>query len=173
MNELKRKQRERRIWLAVYVIMGLAYVAGALNFGFEHRNYGACTGFFFAVLLIALRVALFVTPQHRLYQIFPPSSFNRAAYQTFFLCLCLTGISLGLWLMAKGIQHHQVWTAKSYFCGMIGMWMAAKWAFFVTMPIYELREDTLEEDALLRLGFIERGRERISGNSEPLLENQV
>ncbi|KAG5477881.1 hypothetical protein LSCM1_05183 [Leishmania martiniquensis] len=167
MNKSERKVLKRRIWLGIYIIFALAYFAGALNFGVEHRNYWACAGFSVVVLLIALRVALFLAPQYRLYQIFPPCSLNRVAYQMFFLSTCLTGISLGLWLMAKGIEHHQRWTGSSYFCGMIGMWMAAKWAYFVTVPIYELREDTLEEDALIKLGLIEVGGGRESGGHEP------
>ncbi|KAK7198935.1 hypothetical protein NESM_000860500 [Novymonas esmeraldas] len=168
MNEFDRKRRTFRIRLGVYVIFALAYLAGALDFAIEYHNYWACGGFAIVLLFIALRVLLFVTPQYRLYQIFPPCSFNRAAFQTFFLCTCLAGIGLGLWLMAKGIQHHQTWTADSYFCGMTGMWMAAKWAFFVTVPIYELREDTLEEDALIMLGLIEdAGKEVTFVKNEP------
>ncbi|KAG5478365.1 hypothetical protein CUR178_05080 [Leishmania enriettii] len=167
MSDSERKLRERRIWLAIYIIFILAYFAAAVNFGAVFHNYWACAGFTAGLLFIALHVALFLTPQYRLYQIFPPYSFNRVAYQMFFLCACMIGISLGLWLMAKGIQHHQRWTGSSFFCGMIGMWMAAKWAYFVTVPIYELREDTLEEDALIRLGLIEGGKEKESGDHEP------
>ncbi|AYU79317.1 hypothetical predicted multi-pass transmembrane protein [Leishmania donovani] len=168
MNELERKRRTFRIWLAIYIIFALAYLSGVLLFCFVHQNYWACGGFVVVILLIALRVALLATPQYRLYKIFPPCSFSRIAYQTFFLCACLVGISLGVWLMARGIKHRQSWTARSYFCGMTGMWMAAKWSYIVTVPIYDLREDTLEEDALIRLGLIDSGKDKASGSNEPV-----
>lgn len=155
MSEADRKKRNFRIRLIVYYVFALAYLAGALDFALEYHNYWACGGFAIVLLFIALRVVLFITPQWRLYQIFPPRSCVRAAYQSFFLATCLAGVGLGLWLMARGIQHHQTWSADSYFCGMTGMWMAAKWAFFVTVPIYELREDTLEEESLIILGLAE------------------
>ncbi|KPI83956.1 putative multi-pass transmembrane protein [Leptomonas seymouri] len=155
MAEADRKKWNFRIRLIMYYVFALAYLAGALDFGIEHHNYWACTGFAVVLLFIALRIVLFVTPQWRLYQIFPPGSFTRIAYQTFFLTACLTGVGLGLWLMARGIQHHQSWTSESYFCAMTGMWMWAKWAYFVTVPIYELREDTLEEESLIILGLAE------------------
>jgi hypothetical protein len=155
MTEADRKKRNFRLRLILYYVFALGYLAGALDFALEYHNYWACGGFAIVLPFIALRVALFVTPQWRLYRIFPPCSFVRAAYQTFFLAACLAGVGLGLWLMARGIQHHQSWSADSYFCGMTGMWMAAKWAFFVTLPIYELREDTLEEESLLILGLAE------------------
>lgn len=167
MNEVDRKKREFRLRLIMYYIFALGYLAGTLDFALEFHNYWACGGFAIVLLFIALRVVLFVTPQWRLYKIFPPCSFLRAAYQTFFFAACLAGIGLGLWLMARGIQHHQTWSADSYFCGMTGMWLAAKWAFFVTMPIYELREDTLEEESLIILGLVESPKLPVEEN-EPM-----
>ncbi|GET89079.1 hypothetical predicted multi-pass transmembrane protein [Leishmania tarentolae] len=166
MNELERKRRKFRIWLAIYIIFGLSYLSGVLLFCFVHQNYWACGGFVCVIFLIALRVALFVTPQYRLYQIFPPSSFKRMAYQMFFFSCCLVGIGLGMWLMARGIQYRQSWDGRSYFCGMTGVLMAAKWSYMVTRPIYDLREDTLEEDALIRLGLLDAGRDSVSGSNE-------
>lgn len=167
MSEAARKKQMFRMRLIMYYVFALAYLAGALDFALEYRNYWACGGFAIVLFFIALRVVLFVTPQWRLYRIFPPCSFARAAYQTFFLAACLAGVGLGLWLMARGIQLHQTWSADSYFCGMTGMWMAAKWAFFVTMPIYELREDTLEEESLIILGLAQPAGES-KGENEPV-----
>ncbi|KPA79352.1 putative mitochondrial putative multi-pass transmembrane protein [Leptomonas pyrrhocoris] len=169
MTEAEHKKRNFRLRLILYYIFALAYLAGALDFGIEYHNYWACVGFTLVLFFIALRMVLFVTPQWRLYQIFPPCSFARAAYQSFFLAACLAGVALGLWLMARGIQHHQSWTADSYFCGMTGMWMWAKWAYFVTVPIYDLREDTLEEESLIMLGLADPLKV-MSENNEPVNE---
>lgn len=170
MTEADRKKRNFRLRLLMYYVFALAYLAGALDFALEYHNYWACGGFAIVLLFIALRVVLFITPQWRLYKIFPPCSVARAAYQTFFLAACLAGVGLGLWLMARGIQHHQTWSADSYFCGMTGMWMAAKWAFFVTLPIYELREDMLEEESLVILGFVDAPKVEDEGHEPTAYE---
>ncbi|KAG5503566.1 hypothetical protein JKF63_05706 [Porcisia hertigi] len=167
MNPSGRKLLKQLVWLTIYIIFALSYVAGVVIFALQHHNYWACGGFAVVPFLIALRAALMLIPQYRLYQMFPPMSSSRKIYQSIFFGGCLIGIALGLWLMARGIQEHQSWTGSSYFCSMTGMWMAAKWSFYVTLPIYHLREDTLEEEALIKLGLLGAGAENIT--SEPVM----
>lgn len=170
-------ERQQKIWfrvhLALYIIYFLAYLAGVLTFALEYNNYWATAGFSVVMVLIAIRIALYVTPQHRLYEIFAPGGLTRILFQAFFFCVLLTFFALGLWMMARGIMTHQSWTGDSYFCGMTGMWMAAKWAYFVTVPLYELREDTLSTESLFLLGMVDSGDFNCNPhNTEPTSEKK-
>lgn len=171
------EERKKLIWslrLGFYIAFVLAYISAVIVFAVEYQNYWAAGGFAIVIGLICLRIYLYVTPPDELYRTFSPLSWHRAIYQGIFFCVGLAGVGVGLWLMSEGIKKHQRWTGDSYFCAMIGVWMAAKWAFFVTIPIYDLRPDTIEELLIARYGdkanepfTVEEGEEATRGPSSP------
>eukprot|EP00796_Vickermania_ingenoplastis_P003888 gene3888-2759_t len=137
-----------RFKIGLYVVCIVAYLVAFVDFLVEWKNYWACAGYMIAALLMSLRLWMFVTPTETLYKIFPLGSVRRAAFQGFFLCVGFALLIIGFWLIAKGAQRSQPWTGESYYCSMIGIWCAAKWGFFITVPIYNLRPDITDPDYL-------------------------
>ncbi|EPY38532.1 hypothetical protein AGDE_04359 [Angomonas deanei] len=155
----------------MYVFYIVAYASGIILFITEYDNYWAAGGFAFVPAFIIIRIGLFLTPIDVLWRTFPPKSFSRAFFQAFWFAAGWAGIGIGLWLMARGIQNRQGWTGDSYFCGMTGAWMAAKWCFFLTVPIFHLRADnmTLEQQKMILGETLAEERTRLL-NEEPISE---
>lgn len=160
----------------MYLFFIAAYIAGVVLFIVMYENEWAAAGFSCVIVFIVIRLCQFVTPPEKLYHVFPPMSWSRAIFQGFFFLLGFTFVGLALFCMARGIQFHQRWAGDSFFCGMTGMAMAAKWAFFLTTPIYELRPDVLSPEVLAkikanggRVDFEDEDDDSFSMGREPFL----
>lgn len=129
----------------MYIVFACAYVSAVVLFVMLYDNYWAAGGFSLTIALILVRLWMFLLPVEKLYAMFPVASWQRALWQSCFFALCLGGIGVCLWLFARGLQKRQNWTGDSYFCAMTGVAMAAKWAFFLTLAIKEVRPDTLDD----------------------------
>lgn len=150
------------IFTGLYIAFIIAYLCGASVFARQYSNYWACCGFSIVIVLIAIRLALHVLSEESLYKIFPAMSLTRAAFQGFFLCLGLAMLGIGFWLMYRGLHFYQHWDGESYFCSMIGVWMAAKWSFFLNNAMYKFRPDTIEASVMELFS----PRESIANNSQ-------
>ncbi|EPY29476.1 hypothetical protein STCU_04537 [Strigomonas culicis] len=156
--------------LAAYVLFLCAYASGVMIFGVEFDNYWAVGYFSCVVVFIFIRIALYLTPVDVLYTLFPPGSRLRIFYQAFFFTCGWVAFGLGIWMMARGIQSRQAWTGDSYFCAMTGAWMASKWAFFLTIPMYKLREDTLTAD---QWKLVKDSSDSDDSSRDPLLSSSL
>lgn len=151
---------------ASYVAFILAYISGVVIFIVDYENYWAAGGFTITIFQILARLYLFLLPKEMLFRAFPVASVSRALWQGINGAYGFAALGVGLWLFARGIQEHQAWTGESYFCSMIGVFMSSKWGFFLTIPIYELRPDLMEEEALMKSTADDRHSEQ---SNDPFL----
>lgn len=141
-------------WFIVKLVLLLfficVYLSGALCFFFIYKNYLAAGGFLGAAVQIGLRAVLFCLPTGVLYSVFPLMSARRAVYQAFFLCVGFGFLALGFWCLARGARSSQIFSGSSKYCSMVGVWCTAKWGFFLTIPIYNLRPDKTDPEKHLK-----------------------
>lgn len=151
MNPEDKRTLAFRSRVFLYVAFIAAYISGVVIFIVQFKNYWAASGFSFVIAFLFIRLWLFVTPLEKLYHIFPPLSWTRAVFQGLFFSVGVAFVGLTLFCAARGIQLHQQWKGDTFFCGMTGMAMAAKWSFFLTIPIYQLRPDQLSPEMLAKI----------------------
>lgn len=135
----------------MYIFFALAYVSAVALFALLFENYWAAGGFALTIVLILVRLWQFLMPTEKLYVMFPVASWQRALWQSSFFALFLGAFGVALWLFARGLQKRQNWKGDSYFCSMTGVFMASKWSFFLTLPIKNLRPDTIDEPTMAKI----------------------
>lgn len=142
-------------------------------FFFLFKYYWGCGGYLGAAVLMSVRLLIFLTSTETLYKLFPLGSVSRAVYQAFFLSIGFGFLILGFWLLAEGARQSQAWNGYSYYCSMIGIWCTAKWGFFLTIPIYELRPDITDDRYLEKISSEMRSESRENSNFRHLVSQPL
>lgn len=136
--------------VGLFLMFICVYVSGCFVFLVFFKNYLAAAGFLGAAVQMTFRLGLFCLSSSTLYKMFPLMSLRRIIYQSFFLCVGFGLLAVGFWCLAKGARSSQPFSSESYYCSMVGIWCSAKWGFFLTIPIYNLRPDKTDTEEHLR-----------------------
>lgn len=115
------------------------------------ENYWAAYGNLIAAIFVVFTLGLVLCPNEILYRIFPLGSVTRVLFQALFATGGLALVVIACWLLSRGVRDVQGVGGRTYYLSALAFFIAGRWAFFVTIPIYYLRPDQTDPQFATKL----------------------